>query len=72
MKRNKNYYTVTGSFDFASRINKRFPNENSAIEYALKMFPGNSEIKEEIFKSNNSTEYVISQTRRFTITEIMA
>ena len=28
--------------------------------------------KEEIIKSKNSTEYVISQTRRFTVTELLA
>ena len=67
--KNNNYYKLTGSFDFTCDIKKRFKSATAAINYALKLLPY-SEIQEEIVKSNNSIEYVISQTRRFTITQL--
>ena len=69
MKRN-NYYTLTGSFDLALyNTNKKFKSVTDAINYALKLLPY-GEIQEEIIKTQNSIEYVISQTRRFTITQL--
>ena len=69
MKRN-NYYTLTGSFDLALyNTNKKFKSATDAINYALKLLPY-GEIQEEIIKTQNSIEYVISQTRRFTITQL--
>lgn len=71
MTKIKNYYKLTGSFDLTSRkINKHFANADAAINYAMKLFPYNNTVQEEIVKSNNSIEYVISQTKRFTITQI--
>ena len=68
--KNNNYYKVTGSFDltvYDSR--KKFKSATDAINFALKLLPY-GEIQEEIIKSNNSIEYVISQTRRFTVTQL--
>lgn len=68
--KNNNYYTLTGSFDLATYdVRKKFKSATAAINYALKLLPY-SEIKEEIVKSSNSVEYVISQTRRFTVTHL--
>ena len=69
MKRN-NYYTLTGSFDLSVfDTHKKFKSATEAINYALKLLPY-GEIQEEIVKTKNSIEYVISQTRRFTITQL--
>ena len=68
--KNNVFYKLTGSFDLVvSGTNKKFKTATDAINYALKLFP-NSQVQEEIIKPNNSIEYVISQTKRFTVTEL--
>ena len=68
--KNNNYYKLTGSFDLAIYdVRKKFKTATDAINYALKLLPY-SEVQEEIIKSNNSIEYVVSQTRRFTVTQL--
>lgn len=69
MFRTKKFYELTGSFDYSVQTHKRFKSENDAINYALKLFPA-GEVQEEIIKSNVSVEYVISQSRRFTVTRV--
>ena len=70
MFRTKKFYELTGSFDFYLDLKKAFKTADEAVQYALKLFPATVEVKEEIVKSNVSTEYVISQTQRFTVTKI--
>ena len=68
--KNNIFYKLTGSFDLVLYgTNKKFKTANDAINYALSLIPY-AEVQEEIIKSNNSIEYVISQTKRFTVTEL--
>ena len=68
--KNNNYYKLTGSFDLVLYgTNKVFKSATEAINYALKLIPY-AEVQEEIVKSENSIEYVISQTKRFTVTQL--
>ena len=68
--KNKIFYTLTGSFDLVScGTNKKFKSAKDAIEYALSLIPY-AQVEEEIVKSSNSIEYVISQTKRFTVTQL--
>ena len=68
--KNNVIYKLTGSFDLVlCGVNKKFKSATDAINYALKLFP-HSQVQEEIIKPNNSIEYVISQTKRFTVTEL--
>ena len=68
--KNNNIYKLTGSFDLALNVsNKKFKTEDDAVSYALSLMPF-AEVQEEIIKSENSKEYVISQTKRFTVTEL--
>ena len=68
--KNKIFYTLTGSFDLVScGTNQKFKSAYDAIEYALSLIPY-AQVEEEIVKSSNSIEYVISQTKRLTVTQL--
>jgi hypothetical protein len=68
--KNNTYYTLTGSNDLGFYgISKKFKSATDAINYALKFVPFD-EVQEEIIKSKNSIEYVVSQTKRFTVTQL--
>lgn len=66
-----NYYMVTGSFATGcSSIHKKFKSADTAMDYAMKLMLFSGEVQDEIMKNSNSLEYVISQDRRFTITQV--
>lgn len=63
------YYTLygcVGGKDF--KINKQFKTRDKAIAYALTMLPNESQVEEEVFKTN-AVEYKCDRYTRFTVQE---